>query len=135
MSALFTALRYAWAGPVSAVGLAFAAISWALGARVRARHGVLEVAGGRLAALAARVPRVHRFEAITLGHVLFGHSTEVLERHRAHELVHVRQFERWGVWLVPAYMMCSAFQWFRGRRAYWDNPFEREARAGERSSR
>jgi len=128
-------LRYAWAAPVSIVGLVLAAIAVALGARARVTLGVVEVAGGRLATLAARTPRLGQFEALTLGHVVLGHGHDVLERHRAHEHVHVRQFERWGVLLVPAYLACGAFQRFRGRRAYWDNPFEREARAGESAPR
>ena len=46
-------LRYLWASPASAVGLLLAAIAGAFGARIVAVDGVVEVAGGRLAAAVA----------------------------------------------------------------------------------
>jgi hypothetical protein len=46
---------------------------------------------------------------------------------REHELVHVRQYERWGPLFVPAYLLCWLVQMLRGKSGYWDNPFEREA--------
>ena len=46
---------------------------------------------------------------------------------RAHEMVHVRQYERWGPLLGPAYLLCSFVLWLMRRRPYLDNPFEREA--------
>ncbi len=128
---LAAAGRYAWAAPASAVGLALSVLGCVFGARARVTHGVVEVAGGLLARLAERTPGLHQFEAITLGHVVLGHTHDLLARHRAHEHVHVRQFERWGVLLFVAYPACSAYQWTRGRRPYWDNPFECEAREGE----
>jgi hypothetical protein len=48
---------------------------------------------------------------------------------RSHELVHVRQYERWGVLFIPAYLLCSLVLWLTGRDPYRDNPFEREAYA------
>ncbi|HMO84113.1 MAG TPA: hypothetical protein PKC18_04240 [Lacipirellulaceae bacterium] len=56
-----------------------------------------------------------------------GQGPAALEACRAHELVHVRQYERWGPLFVPAYLACSAVIWLRGGDAYLDNPFEREA--------
>jgi hypothetical protein len=46
---------------------------------------------------------------------------------RDHEMVHVRQFERWGPLMGPAYLGCSLVLWFMGRRPYHDNPFETQA--------
>jgi hypothetical protein len=46
---------------------------------------------------------------------------------RAHEQVHVRQYERWGPLFVPAYLLSSLVELLRGRRPYRDNWFEREA--------
>ncbi len=124
-------VRYAWAAPASVLGLALTLVGCAFGARARRTQGVVEVAGGMLASLASRLPGLHSFEAITLGHVVLGHTHDVLDKHRAHEHVHVRQFERWGVLFFPAYLACSLFRWLQGRRPYWDNPFERQAREGE----
>jgi hypothetical protein len=44
--------RYIWAAPATIVGLGFAAFACLFGATVRIREGVIEVAGGRLAAFA-----------------------------------------------------------------------------------
>ena len=44
-----------------------------------------------------------------------------------HETVHVRQFERWGLLMGPAYLLASFVLWIAGRQPYRDNPFEREA--------
>ena len=68
-----------------------------------------------------------RYRAIALGHVVLSVDAlddAVLE----HELVHVRQYERWGVLLWPAYGFASLWAKLRGGRAYWDNHFERQAR-------
>ncbi len=53
---------------------------------------------------------------------------------RAHEHAHVRQCERWGVLFPLAYVVAGLYAAFRARRFtayYWDNAFEREARAAE----
>ena len=41
--------------------------------------------------------------------------------------MHVRQYERWGPLMGPAYLLASLVAWLRGRRPYRDNPFERQA--------
>lgn len=51
-----------------------------------------------------------------------------------HELVHVRQFERWGPLFVPAYAIASIVARARGGRAYADNRFEIAARSTGGSS-
>jgi hypothetical protein len=121
-------LTYAWASPASALGLLVALLAADRGASVAIVDGVLEVAGTRLAKVLARWARLARFNAITLGHVVIGASPAVLAHCRAHERVHVRQYERFGVLFFPLYAASSGLQWLRGRRPYWDNHFEREAR-------
>jgi len=64
---------------------------------------------------------------MTLGHTVLGLTGAGLDVVRNHELVHVRQFERWGPFLIPAYLLASLVLWLRGRDAYHDNPFEVEA--------
>ena len=117
-----------WAAPCSAVGLALAAPLLLLGGRARPRAGTLEVSWRHDAAACGRLARRLPFEAITLGHVILGVTAQALERSRAHERVHVRQYERWGLLFFPAYAASSLWQWLRGRRPYWDNAFEIEAR-------
>ncbi|QTD46127.1 signal peptide prediction [Ottowia testudinis] len=121
--------RYLWPLPWTLLGLVIALAARAVGAHWHVRHGVLEVHGSLLAAGCRRLPSPMRFEAITLGHVVLSIDAACLEAVRAHERVHVRQYERWGPLFVPAYLVLSIWQWARGRHAYLDNPFEREAYA------
>jgi hypothetical protein len=65
--------------------------------------------------------------ALTLGHCILGQSTESLHAARDHEHVHVRQYQRWGPFFLPAYLAWSAVLWFQGRDAYLENPFEVDA--------
>jgi hypothetical protein len=113
--------RYLWAAPCTLVGGVAAGLTLLCGARARWVGGVLEVSGG---VFAHRLP----FEAITLGHVVLARTPRAMARLRRHERVHVQQCERWGPVFFPVYLAAGAWQWLRGRRAYWDNPFEIEAR-------
>ncbi|WOP16176.1 signal peptide prediction [Ottowia sp. SB7-C50] len=119
--------RYFWPLPWTLVGLLAAVLAAAAGARWQWRHGALEVHGGLAARGCARLPPACRFEAITLGHVILGLDACCLDQARAHEHVHVRQYERWGPLFVPAYLASSAWQWCRGAPPYRANRFEREA--------
>ncbi|HEY0883876.1 MAG TPA: signal peptide prediction [Ramlibacter sp.] len=120
-------LRYLWPAVYSVIGLVLAWLAVACGGWWRVRAGALECGGGRLAALAARLPRRYAFSAITLGHVILGLDGATLDAARRHEQVHVRQYERWGPLFGPAYLASSLLQWLRGRRPYLDNHFERQA--------
>lgn len=121
-------LAYLWAAPCSATGLLLAVLLCLAGGTPRRVAGVLEVG-------LHRTPRRRRlpFQAITLGHVILGTDLVTLAAVRDHELVHVRQYERWGALFFAAYPAASLYQALRGRRPYWDNPFEVEARAHDRS--
>lgn len=120
--------RVLWASPNTLIGLALGlALLLTTGARWRRVDGTLEIA-----ALRHAPRRRWPFAAITLGHVIVGIHAGELVRLRAHEQVHVRQCERWGPLFLPAYALAGLWQWLRGREAYWDNPFEVEARRGER---
>ncbi len=122
-------LRRVWALPASLPGLLLALPMCAGGASVRLSEGTLEVCGGTLGRLAGRLPPACRFDAITLGHVILARDARALDACRAHERVHVRQYERWGLLFYPLYLGASLWLWLRGGRPYLDNPFEREARA------
>jgi hypothetical protein len=123
-------LVYLWAGPTSLVGLTVALLTAVSGGRVASSHGVIEASGGLARRLLRSTPI--RAQAMTLGHVVIGRDQASLERSRGHELVHVRQVERWGPLFFPAYLAASAWAWLCGRHYYRDNCFEREARQGER---
>jgi hypothetical protein len=97
------------------------------GGRARVRGPVVEFYGGGVKWLLHRLPHGQFTLAFTLGHTVLGQTDAALDISRDHELVHVRQFERWGPFMGPVYLGASAVLWVLGRRAYWDNPFEREA--------
>jgi hypothetical protein len=118
---------YAWASPNSAIGLALGALALLFGAHLRAVQGALEFSGGILGRMIAS-PAAHcPFRAITFGHVILGTDEATLDCARAHEQVHVRQYEQWGPLFLPAYVASSAWQLLCGRRCYRDNWFERQA--------
>lgn len=121
-------LRQAWAWPASLPGLLLLLPMWLAGARVRRLEGTFEVCGGALGRCAGRLPLLRHFDAVTLGHVILARDAQALARWRAHERVHVRQYERWGLLFYPLYLGASLWLWLRGKRPYLDNPFEREAR-------
>ena len=126
---MLTALRYAWAAPATLVGLLVALPAFAAGARARVIDGVIEITGGRVERLIAALPRRCRFCAITFGHLVVCTDACTAVAVRAHEHVHVRQYERLGALFFPLYIGSSIVQLLRGRDPYFDNRFEREAHA------
>ena len=122
------AFLYLWASPASLVGLTIALIALGIGARARVVDGTFEVSGGWLSRAVGHTPGARRFHAITFGHVILGVDQDQLEACRAHEQVHVRQYEKWGVLFFPLYLGSSLLELARGRNPYYDNWFEREAR-------
>jgi hypothetical protein len=120
-----------WAAPNSLLGLLLGLAWWLAGARAQRVDGVLELVLPDAPASASpgrwRLP----FAAITLGHVVLAVDAHEMARCRVHERVHVTQYERWGPLFLPAYLGSSLWQWLQGRRAYWDNRFEVEARRVE----
>lgn len=118
-------LALVWALPWTALGMAIGLIGVATGGRARSRRPILEFHGGAATWLLERFPGGPF--AMTLGHTVLGRTEAALDICREHELVHVRQYERWGPLFVPAYLLCSLVLWIRGKDAYHDNPFEREA--------
>ncbi len=91
--------------------------------------GVVEIDGGIVRWLLRHATPIGGAMALTLGHVVLGQSRAALDVSRAHERVHVRQYERWGPFFIPAYLAGSAIAALRGRHFYRDNPFESEAYA------
>lgn len=121
-------LAYLWASPNSIAGLLVVPPALASGGRVRLVEGVVEVHGPAVRWLLTRVvPLEGGAAALTLGHVVLGCDEHCLAVSRAHERVHVRQYERWGPLFIPAYFGSSLAARLRGRCAYRDNRFEREA--------
>ena len=119
---LLTPAKYLWTSPNTSLGIS---IGWMLGGRFNLVDGAVEIHGPRVAAALERLwlPAL----AITLGHCVLGQSPEALESTRAHERVHVRQYECWGPLFIPAYLIAWAALSCVGRDGYRENPFEIEA--------
>jgi len=120
---------YAWSLPNTILGLLLVAAASATGGRASTVDGVVEACGGVLRFVLRRFVLVRGgASAMTLGHVVVGRDAECLDRTRAHERVHVRQYERWGPFFLPAYLAAALLAAAGGRHYYRDNCFEREAR-------
>lgn len=109
---------YLWTLPNTVLGLVIGALSFV---RPRVVAGVVAFEGSSGSLWIVR--RFHR-SAVTYGHVVL--STGPLRgRLLAHELHHVRQYERLGVLYIPLYLL---IWWFTG---YHRHPFEAAARRAE----
>jgi len=127
MNSLLTILGYLWAAPVTIMGLFLGLLTLLTGGRVQVVQGVVEFWGGIMKWFLKHHLLAKNAAAMTLGHVIFGQTRDDLDFAREHEHVHVKQFSRWGIFMAPAYIGCSLWLWFRGKNAYYDNPFEKEA--------
>jgi hypothetical protein len=87
-------LRILWASPCSLVGLSLGGLVLLFGGSVRWAGCALEFAPYRGPCPSSSRLRRLPFSAITFGHVILGVSLQTLVQLRAHELVHVRQYER-----------------------------------------
>lgn len=90
-------MNYLWALPNPVVRLPLLIVGLLTGGSARFVDGVVEVWGGAL--------------FLT----------------RAHERIHVRQYERWGPFFIPAYFLAGLVAILRGGHGYRDNRFERQA--------
>lgn len=116
-----------WASPWTLCGLVIGAAALLSGGSVRRERGTLGFCGGAARGFLRIFPFVRGASAMALGHVVLAQTADALDGAYDHELVHVRQYERWGPLFVPLYVAASLWQQLRGRHPYWDNPFEREA--------
>jgi hypothetical protein len=117
-----SALPYDWLG----IGLARLA-----GAQIRQIHGMTLAYGGKLPRWLAHHP-LGAMDAVTLGRVVLAGNAAILHRTLAHELAHVRQFQRWGVLFPLAYSAASLWSLCKGGGLYWGNAFEVAARSAEK---
>jgi hypothetical protein len=123
-----TPILYLWALPNTILGLwPVPVLLFQRSARIRLHTGVIEITGGIVSRMMNRRIGGIRPAAITFGHVVWAIDAWHLDETRNHERVHVRQYERWGPFFLPAYLLCSLVQKMRGLDHYRDNPFEREA--------
>jgi hypothetical protein len=130
-SSLLQGLVMIWPMPCTLIGLAVGYVP-GLGDRTVVYHqGVIGIYGPRIARLLQKVPIQGGAAALTLGHCVLARDEETFRATFTHEWVHVRQYEWWGPFFLPAYGLNSLWQWLRGKDAYRDNTFERQARRYE----
>lgn len=129
MALLLSLLKRIWASPYTLLGVLLGLLALVTGGGARTRRGAIEVHGGLVRWLLERMPiDGGGAMAMTLGHTILGQTPAALDITREHEHVHVRQFERWGPLMGPAYLGCSVWLWLRrDPRPYRNNPFEVEA--------
>ena len=133
MKFLYRVWAYCWASPVTLLGALLCIFSLLTGGRGRLHSGVWEVWGGAPARLLeSGLPFVGPAAAITLGHVVLGISESAMTSTRAHERVHVRQYELWGLLFVLAYPITGLWAWAKGGNPYRDNRFELAARRADK---
>jgi hypothetical protein len=128
---MFRLLAYLWASPWTLFGLFWGTLALLTGGRMQLVQGVIEFHGGFPAWLLRRAPLIGGAAAITFGHTVLARTQAALDATRSHERIHVRQYERWGPFFIPAYLLCSLWLLLRRRSPYWDNPFEQEAYGNE----
>ena len=119
---MFRICKYLWASPNTLLGLLLL-----FRGKVCIEQGVIEGHGPVTRWVLKHFPLCRGAAAMTLGHVVIGLDWHTLDETREHERVHVRQYERWGPFFIPAYLLSSLYLWLRGRDAYYENPFEVEA--------
>ncbi|MEN3296862.1 MAG: hypothetical protein V7642_6115 [Burkholderiales bacterium] len=134
LSGAATLLGIVWALPLTLLGILLAL-------PVVALRGHIQLIRGPTAAILVRGPfadRIlsrHPFGAMTamaLGHIIIAEHQGLSSRVLLHELAHVRQATRWGIFFPFAYLAASAWAAIRGRDAYWHNKFEIAAREEEK---
>lgn len=124
---VFRIFAVIWASPYTCLGLVIGLLGLLTGGSVQISGRAIEFYGGGVKWLLQRFPDGQFMLAMTLGHTILGQTAAALDISREHELVHVRQFERWGPFMGPAYLGCSLVLWLKRGKPYRDNPFEREA--------
>lgn len=129
LSTIFRTLALIWALPYTLLGLALGLLTLCTGGRMRRTGLVLEFHDGFARWMIDRLSGKRFFVAMTLGFVIIARTVDALNAAREHEMVHVRQYAMWGPFFGPAYFVCWGYLWLRGRDAYRDNPFERQAYA------
>ncbi|MEX2188561.1 MAG: hypothetical protein WD875_17265 [Pirellulales bacterium] len=127
MHRLLQVLAFAWASPYTLVGASIGFVGLCTGGHARRRGRIVEFYGGAVKWFITHLPNGQFTLAMTLGHTVLGQSDASLDVAREHEMIHVRQYERWGIFFGPAYLLASLAVWISGGRVYRDNAFEREA--------
>ena len=116
-----------WTLPNTLFGFLLGITGLLFGGKMRFVRGAFEFHGAAVRWMLGRLP--NQIRAITLGHSILGIDQRSLDLARDHEHVHVAQYERWGPFFIPAYLLASLYLKLGGKDPYYDNPFEKKAYA------
>jgi hypothetical protein len=119
---------YLWALPNSLIGLVIGTLPLLGERHFKVRRGTLGIYGPAMNRLLVHAPIPGGAIAITLGHVILAADKTSFESSFEHEWIHVRQYEWWGPFFIPAYLLNSGWHWLRGDGSYFENAFEKQAR-------
>jgi hypothetical protein len=120
--------RYLWPGAFTLLALAVCGLVLPWGVQARRQDHSIALYGRGIAILLSILVPWMRAAGLTIGHtVLYRTEADATALH-AHEIVHVRQWEHWGLVFPIAYFTASLLAFARGQHYYFDNAFEREAR-------
>jgi hypothetical protein len=100
-------LGIAWASPYTILGLLLGALGLATGGHARVRGRAIEFHGGFVTWFVRHLPLGETTLAFTLGHTILGQTAASLDVAHNHEMVHVRQYEKWGPFMGIAYLGAS----------------------------
>ena len=117
-------LRVLWAAPCSLLGAVLATPVLLAGGSAKRVGRAIEISYYPTMCPAGTVLRHLPFSAITLGHIIIAISGDEMARLRAHEHVHVRQYERLGLFFLLAYPASSLAAALRGQCPHKHNRYE-----------
>ena len=115
--------------PCTGIGVILAVPVLLAGGKARRAGPAIEVYLHEGSARAGGAYRRLPFSAITFGHVIIGIGSSELDCLRAHELVHVRQYEWLGPLFLALYPLASLVALVRGKGIHAGNYFEVQANA------
>jgi hypothetical protein len=121
-------VRYLWPLPFSLLAALALILVVPLSVSFARRDGALQAYGPGAALLLRIVVPWMAASGLTIGHVLIYRNQADARTLHAHEIVHVRQWERWGLLFPLAYGVASVRAAMAGGHYYRDNVFEVEAR-------
>ena len=123
-----------WALPLTFFGGMLVAVPVLLtGGQCRRLPGALPawLIQGKLGDYLLRQHPVGAVNAMAIGHLVIAQRGALSKRILLHELEHVRQATRWGVFFPLAYLAAAVVARLHGGDAYWNNSFEIAARRAE----
>ncbi|MBN2313833.1 MAG: hypothetical protein JXM79_07875 [Sedimentisphaerales bacterium] len=125
---ILSLIKYIWAFPATILGLILILFALMQEGSASIVDGVIEAHGGIITKILKNgFPMLGKAATFTLGHIILGCDFQCLSKSRKHKRIHVKQYELWGPFFIPSYLVASFFIFIKGGNPYGDNPFEKKA--------